>query len=94
MVVVNPLYNMKIITETYKIAGLQIRELDKKESPKREHVHLYYNYDPLMNVATIVIDHYGRHFKHKFLLILSQLHAGHSLLLQLLQAVTGLHRYG
>ncbi len=66
-----------IITETYRIAGLQIRELDKRDVPKREHVHLYYNYDPLMNVATIVIDHYGRHFKHKFLLMLSQLHARH-----------------
>ncbi len=66
-----------IIIQTYQIAGLQIRELDKKESPKREHIHLYYNYDPLMNVATIVINHYGRHFKHKFLPILSQLHARH-----------------
>ena len=44
---------------------------------KKRHIHLYYHYDPLVNIATIVIDHYGKHFKHKFLLMLTQLRAKH-----------------
>ena len=65
------------ILKTYRQANLPVKEMMPKERPKREHVHLYYNYDPLMNVATIVIDHYGKHFKHKFLLMLAQLRAKH-----------------
>ena len=40
-------------------------------------MHLEYSYDPLANVATIVIDHYGKHFKHKLGLLISQLRAKH-----------------
>ena len=73
------------IPEVYRDKILQIYEkarlhVDIHPAPtvhKARHVHLYYNYDPLMNIATIVIDHYGKHFKHKFLLMLSQLRAKH-----------------
>ncbi len=66
-----------IITQTYRLAHMRVKHVAQKEVSKPEHVHLYYNYDPLMNVATIVIDHYGRHFKHKFQLLLKQLQARH-----------------
>jgi hypothetical protein len=66
-----------IITQTYKLARMHVKHVANEKTPKPEHVHLYYNYDPLMNVATIVIDHYGRHFKHKFQLLLNQLQARH-----------------
>ncbi len=67
----------EIITQTYRLARMHVKAVTDKEAPKPEHVHLYYNYDPLMNVATIVIDHYGRHFKHKLQLMLEQLKARH-----------------
>ena len=36
-----------------------------------------YHFDPPVNVTTIRVDHYGRNFKHKFLLLVSQLSAKH-----------------
>ncbi len=70
------IYKQKII-EIYQKAGLHVNIIPTSTKPKAKHVHLYYDYDPLTNIATIVIDHYGKHFKHKFLLILSQLRAKH-----------------
>ncbi len=67
----------EIITKTYQIANLPVSKHPKATSQKESHVHLYYNYDPLMNVATIVIDRYGKHFKHKLQLMLTQLRAKH-----------------
>ncbi|RUM63198.1 MAG: hypothetical protein DSZ05_08910 [Sulfurospirillum sp.] len=69
-------YKEKIL-EIYEKAKLHINIQPSPSKPKAQHVHLYYTYDPLMNIATIVIDHYGKHFKHKFLLMLSQLRAKH-----------------
>ncbi len=67
----------EMIVKTYKKAQLPIDRLKQCNSSKQKHIHLYYDYDPLTNVATIVIDDYGKHFKHKFLLLLSQLRAKH-----------------
>ncbi len=67
----------EIILKTYKTANLPINLSKPNVQNKHKPVHLYYNYDPLMNIATIVIDHYGKYFKHKFLLLLSQLQAKH-----------------
>ncbi len=69
-------YKEKIL-EIYRKAKLHIKIQPTSQISELKHVHLYYDYDPLTNIATIVIDHYGKHFKHKFLLMLSQLRAKH-----------------
>jgi len=66
-----------IITQTYQNAHLPLQLVPKNKEKTHRHVHLYYTYEPLTNTATIVIDHYGKHFKHKLKLLLTQLRAKH-----------------
>ncbi len=45
----------------------------KKGKGTAAHAHLFYRYDPLSNIGEIIINSYGKDFKYKFLLLLSQL---------------------
>ena len=70
------IYKDKII-ETYQNGNLPISLAQNRVITQKKDIHLYYRYEPLENIATIVIDHYGKHFKHKFLLLLNQLRSRH-----------------
>lgn len=70
------IYKDKIL-KTYQNANLSISFAQNKVVTQKKDIHLYYKYDPMENIATIVIDHYGKHFKHKFLLLLNQLRSRH-----------------
>ena len=65
------------IEQTYLNAGISFSKKKKKINKIPEHVFLTYQFDPPTNIATIRIDRYGKDFKHKFLLLVSQLRAKH-----------------
>ncbi|RRS31850.1 MAG: hypothetical protein P794_02960 [Epsilonproteobacteria bacterium (ex Lamellibrachia satsuma)] len=65
------------IKKTYENAKISFAKKKKKTDTLPEHVFLTYKFDPPTNIATIRIDHYGKDFKHKFLLLVSQLRAKH-----------------
>lgn len=65
------------IEKTYVNAGISFTKKKKKIDKVPEHVFLTYKFDPPTNIANIRIDHYGKDFKHKFLLLVSQLRAKH-----------------
>ncbi|MEA3434609.1 MAG: GNAT family N-acetyltransferase [Campylobacterota bacterium] len=65
------------IEQTYLNAGISFSKQKKKIDKIPEHVFLTYQFDPPSNIATIRVDSYGRNFKHKFLLLVSQLRAKH-----------------
>jgi len=65
------------IKKTYENANISFTKLTKKNEEVPEHVFLTYTFDPPINVATIRVEHYGKDFKHKFLLLVSQLRAKH-----------------
>jgi len=65
------------IEQTYLNAGISFSKKKKKIDKIPEHVFLTYQFDPPTNIATIRVDSYGKDFKHKFLLLVSQLRAKH-----------------
>jgi len=65
------------IEQTYVNAGISFAKKKKKIDKIPEHVFLTYQFDPPTNIATIRVDRYGKDFKHKFLLLVSQLRAKH-----------------
>jgi N-acetylglutamate synthase-like GNAT family acetyltransferase/anti-sigma regulatory factor (Ser/Thr protein kinase) len=65
------------IKQTYLNSGISFEKKEKKIDNIPEHVFLTYQFDPPTNIATIRIDQYGKDFKHKFLLLVSQLKAKH-----------------
>ncbi len=65
------------IEQTYLNAGIPFSKKKKKIDKIPEHVFLTYQFDPPTNIATIRVDRYGKDFKHKFLLLVSQLRAKH-----------------
>jgi len=65
------------IKKTYENAKISFTKKRKKNVKIPAHVFLTYTFDPPTNIATIRIDHYGNDFKHKFLLLVSQLRAKH-----------------
>ncbi len=67
----------KQIAKTYENAQIAWKRKKKIKKSTPEHLFLHYNFDPPTNIATIRIDHYGRDFKHKFLLLVEQLRAKH-----------------
>jgi len=68
----------KQIKHTYTNAEISFSAKKKKKHQKiPEHVFLSYTFDPPSNIAKIRIDHYGKDFKQKFLILLSQLRAKH-----------------
>ena len=68
----------KQIKHTYANAEIPFSSKKKKDRQKiPEHVFLSYTFDPPSNIAKIRIDHYGKDFKQKFLILLSQLRAKH-----------------
>ncbi len=66
-----------MIMKTYQQLKFPITFTSSKSIKETSHLHLYYRYEPLENTATIVIESYAKHFKHKFLLLLNQLRAKH-----------------
>ena len=67
----------KQITKTYENAQIRWKRKKKIKKTAPEHLFLHYRFDPPTNIATIRIDHYGKEFKHKFLLLVEQLRAKH-----------------
>lgn len=67
----------KQVEQTYVNAGISFTKKKKKIDKIPEHVFLTYQFDPPSNIATIRVDRYGKDFKHKFLLLVSQLRAKH-----------------
>jgi N-acetylglutamate synthase-like GNAT family acetyltransferase/anti-sigma regulatory factor (Ser/Thr protein kinase) len=66
------------IKQTYLNADVPFEIRKKKNEFKiPKHIFLAYHFNPPSNIATIRIDHYGKDFKHKFLLLVSQLRAKH-----------------
>ncbi len=65
------------IEHTYNNAGIPFTKKKKKTHKTPEHIFLSYQFDPPTNIATIRVDRYGKDFKHKFLLLVSQLRAKH-----------------
>jgi len=66
------------IKQTYWNADVPLEIKKKKKNLKiPKHIFLAYEFNPPSNIATIRIDHYGKDFKHKFLLLVSQLRAKH-----------------
>ncbi len=65
------------IEQTYLNAGISFSKKKKKIDKIPEHVFLTYQFDPPTNISTIRVDRYGKDFKHKFLLLVSQLRAKH-----------------
>ncbi len=66
------------IEQTYMNAGISfIKKKRKINAVIPEHVFLTYQFDPPTNIAFIRVDRYGKDFKHKFLLLVSQLRAKH-----------------
>jgi anti-sigma regulatory factor (Ser/Thr protein kinase)/N-acetylglutamate synthase-like GNAT family acetyltransferase len=64
------------IVKTYQNANLDFYSSSKTQNIK-QHTHLQYEYDPLSEISTIVINSYGKHFEHKFADIQQQLRAKH-----------------
>ncbi len=67
----------KQIKKTYENALIPVQKRKKEEQKIPKHIFLHYDFDPPTNIATIRIDRYGKDFKHKFLLLVSQLRAKH-----------------
>ncbi|SFV67696.1 hypothetical protein MNB_SV-10-1497 [hydrothermal vent metagenome] len=67
----------KQIRKNYRKAQIPFKKREKQVSLSPKHIFLAYEFDPPTNIATIRIDHYGKDFKHKFLLLVSQLRAKH-----------------
>jgi N-acetylglutamate synthase-like GNAT family acetyltransferase len=65
------------IGQTYLNAGIPFTKKNKKPDKIPKHVFLSYLFNPPSNIAAIRVDHYGKDFKHKFLLLVSQLRAKH-----------------
>ena len=66
------------IEETYTKAQISFTiEKKKLDDVMPDHVFLTYEFDPPSNIAKIRVDHYGKDFKQKFLLLVSQLRAKH-----------------
>lgn len=65
------------IEQTYVNTGISFAKKKKKSHKVPEHIFLTYQFDPPSNIATIRVDRYGKDFKHKFLLLVSQLRAKH-----------------
>jgi N-acetylglutamate synthase-like GNAT family acetyltransferase/anti-sigma regulatory factor (Ser/Thr protein kinase) len=65
------------VKTTYLNAGISFTKKNKKTHKVPEHIFLSYQFDPPTNIATIRVDRYGKDFKHKFLLLVSQLRAKH-----------------
>ncbi len=65
------------IGQTYLNASVSFTKKKKKTHKVPEHIFLSYQFDPPSNIATIRVDHYGKDFKHKFLLLVAQLRAKH-----------------
>ncbi len=49
----------------------------QKKVKSNDYAHLSYQYNPISNLGTIIINHYGKDFKYKFILLLDQLRAKH-----------------
>jgi len=65
------------IGKTYLNAGVSFTKKKKKKYKVSEHIFLTYQFDPPTNIATIRVDRYGKDFKHKLFLLVSQLRAKH-----------------
>ena len=65
------------IEQTYVNAGISFAKKKKISHKIPKHIFLSYQFDPPSNIATIRVDRYGKDFKHKFLLLVSQLRAKH-----------------
>jgi len=66
------------IKQTYVNAKIPFKIKKKKNNLKiPKHIFLTYEFDPPSNIAAIRVDRYGKDFKHKFLLLVSQLRAKH-----------------
>lgn len=65
------------IVKTYKNTGLNFNIISSHKAIKKEHIHLHYDYDPIAEIATIVINGDGKLFKHKFMQVLQQLRSKH-----------------
>lgn len=67
----------KEIKEAYRNTNVPFVKTDRKKEKIPQHVFLSYTFDPPTNIAKIRVDHYGKDFKQKFLLLLNQLKAKH-----------------
>ncbi|MFT7823907.1 MAG: GNAT family N-acetyltransferase [Sulfurimonas sp.] len=68
----------KKIRETYKNAGISLKENKKTAAGKiPKHIFMAYEFDPLSNIAKIRIDGYSKDFKHQFRHLVSQLKSKH-----------------
>jgi hypothetical protein len=65
------------IVKTYQNANLDLDISSPKKVTKNRYTHLYYDYDPLSEIAIIKIDICGKYFEHKFVQVLRQLRAKH-----------------
>ncbi|MEA3418954.1 MAG: ATP-binding protein [Campylobacterota bacterium] len=65
------------ILVSYKNCALPYELKTPKKKCSRENTNLYYRYDPIANVAKIIISRYGKDFKYQFVLMLDQLRAKH-----------------
>ena len=66
------------IKQTYLNANISFKIKKKKNNLKiPKHIFLSYEFNPPSNIAAIRVDRYGKDFKHKFFLLLSQLRAKH-----------------
>ena len=66
------------LKQTYVNAKVPFTIKKKKKNLKiPKHIFLSYQFDPPSNIATIRVERYGKDFKHKFFLLLSQLRAKH-----------------
>ena len=66
------------IKQTYVNTKIPFQIKKKKNNLKiPKHIFLNYEFNPPSNIATIRVDRYGKDFKHKFFLLISQLRAKH-----------------
>ena len=73
-----PTVYRKQIKSTYTNAKIPFEKVKgEKKHTVLEHVFLNYVFDPPSNIAKIRIDHYGKDFKQKFLILLAQLRSKH-----------------
>lgn len=72
-----PKQYLEHILACYKHCNIPYTIAIKNEKNTPQRAHLHYVYDPLGNTGEIIIDRYGKDFKYKFLLLLSQLREKH-----------------
>ena len=72
-----PKQYLERILACYKHCNIPYTIAMKSEKNTPQRAHINYVYDPLGNTGEIIIDQYGKDFKYKFLLLLSQLREKH-----------------